>query len=153
MMTNYVVCNYAKQGNFMGKSIYTEVTISIPLYLANPTQLEIPSTQTYKDNVFKNVSIQGSACSSCPSSTTCADSLCRPAQELFYCPTRGCLGISFLPNWGISVQLLFKLMCPLSIAMSDHPDIRWIWHNNLLPWNQHSINKQMNYQSLAKINK
>ena len=46
MMTNYVVCNYATQGNFMGKSIYTEVTISITLHLANPTQPEISSTQT-----------------------------------------------------------------------------------------------------------
>jgi len=43
MLTNYIVCNYAVAGNFVGRSVYE----------------------------------QGPACSSCPTSTVCMDSLCK----------------------------------------------------------------------------
>ena len=81
--TNLVVCNYAVAGNLISGSMYSQVvklTFSITLL-------------KWQQTTVHNPPYQGPACSSCPSSTTCVDSLCQAAWIVlfvdYFCFLRG----------------------------------------------------------------
>ena len=87
--TNLVVCNYAVAGNLISGSMYSQVVkLTFTYSITLSAQLGHQSITTVHHHPY-----QGAACSSCPSSTTCVDSLCQAAWIVrfvdYFCFLRG----------------------------------------------------------------